>query len=216
MASSEERLEQLEQALQQAGTALQAATYRIAALASMGWCAGHSCDNNSICLDGRDARARETLQLRRRRSVVEELELRHDVIFGGSLATLKRSDGKGRNMRNVSLTSSEQVSSRQSYCMLSLSTSGEAQRRLQNVPEGEGAEAWKAFSEIYEPKTAARYVGMHRQILLYDFGELSQLIDRIEQFRPVSRTPRSETTSLSMRADSTCSTRWPLRYRPLP
>ena len=51
--------------------------------------------------------------------------------------------------------------------MLSLSTSGAAQRRLQNVPEGEGAEAWKAFSEHCEPKTATRYVGMLRQILLY-------------------------------------------------
>ena len=73
------------------------------------------------------------------------------------------------------------------YKMLSLSTSGEAQRRLQNVPEGEGAEAWKVFSEHYEPKTATRYVGMLRQILMYDFGELTQLIDRIEQFRHLVR-----------------------------
>ena len=51
------------------------------------------------------------------------------------------------------------------------------------MPEGEGAEAWKVFSEHYEPKTATRYVGMLRQILLYDFGELTQFIDRIEQFR---------------------------------
>ena len=88
---------------------------------------------------------------------------------------------------NVNLTAAEQVWSRQLYCMLSLSTSGEAQRRLQNVPEGEGAEAWKVFSEHYEPKTATRYVGMLGQILLYDFGELTQLIDRIEQFRHLVR-----------------------------
>ena len=37
------------------------------------------------------------------------------------------------------------------------------------------------------PKTATRYVGMLRQILLYDFGELTQLIDRIEQFRHLVR-----------------------------
>ena len=55
------------------------------------------------------------------------------------------------------------------------------------MPEGEGAEAWKVFSEHYEPKTATRYVGMLRQILLYDFGELTQLIDRIEQFRHLVR-----------------------------
>ena len=54
----------------------------------------------------------------------------------------------------------------------------EAQRRLQNVPEAEGAEAWKVFSEHYEPKTATRCVGMLRQI---------QLIDRIEQFRHLVR-----------------------------
>ena len=91
------------------------------------------------------------------------------------------------DMRNVNLTSSEQVWSRRLYCIFSLSTGGEAQRRLQNVPEGEGAEAWKAFSEHHEPKTATRYVGMLRQILLYDFGELTQLIDRIEQFRHLVR-----------------------------
>ena len=89
------------------------------------------------------------------------------------------------DMLNVHLTPAEQVWSRQLYYMLSLSTSGEAQRRLQNVPEGEGAEAWKVFSEHYEPKTATRNVGMLRQILLYDFGELTQLIDRIEQLQAV-------------------------------
>ena len=50
------------------------------------------------------------------------------------------------------------------------------------MPEGESAEAWKAFSEHYEPKTATRYVGMLRQI-----RELAQLIDRIEQFRHLVR-----------------------------
>ena len=55
------------------------------------------------------------------------------------------------------------------------------------MPEGEDAEAWKVFSEHYEPKTATRYVGMLRQILLYDFGEHTQLIDRIEQFRHLVR-----------------------------
>ena len=72
---------------------------------------------------------------------------------------------------------------------------------------------------------------MLRQILLYDFGELTQLIDRIEQFRHLvrkyeeqsgesvtdnvrqlcsrlaSRTRRSGTIWLSMRVDSTPSTR---------
>ena len=46
---------------------------------------------------------------------------------------------------------------------------------------------WKALSENYEPKSATRYVGMLRQILLCDFGEHNQLIDRIEQFRHLFR-----------------------------
>ena len=85
----------------------------------------------------------------------------------------------------MNLTPAELVWSRQLYYMLSLSTSGE--RRLQNVPEGEGAEAWKAFSDNFEPKTTARYVGVFRQILLYDFGVPTQLIVRIEQFRHLVR-----------------------------
>ena len=64
--------------------------------------------------------------------------------------------GKARtnvaDMLNVKLTAAEHVWSRQLYYMLSLSTSGrEAQKRLQNVPEGEGAEAWKLFSEHQTP-----------------------------------------------------------------
>ena len=51
--------------------------------------------------------------------------------------------------------------------------------------QGEGAEAWKAFSEHYEPKTATTYVGVLRQNILNDFGE--RTIDRIEQFRHLVR-----------------------------
>ena len=98
-------------------------------------------------------------------------------------ALMEEARTTAEDMRNVNLTPSEQ----ELYYMLSLSLSGEAQRRLQNVPEGEGAVAWKAFSEHHEPKTATRYVGMLRQILLYDFGELTQLIERIEQFRHLFR-----------------------------
>ena len=59
-----------------------------------------SCDNNSICLDGRHARARDTLQFRKRRRVVEELELRQAVSLGGSLARPACFDGKSRNFYN--------------------------------------------------------------------------------------------------------------------
>ena len=61
MATSEERLEQLKLALQQVGTALQAANYRIAILETAAGAPAHSCDNNFICLDGRHACAWETL-----------------------------------------------------------------------------------------------------------------------------------------------------------
>ena len=55
MATSEERLEQLERSLQQAGNALQAANYRIATLETAAGAPTPSCDNNSVCLDGRHA-----------------------------------------------------------------------------------------------------------------------------------------------------------------
>ncbi len=84
---------------------------------------------------------------------------------------------------NIALSTDEQKWSRQLYYMLSLTTSGEALRRLQNVEEGEGAEGWRVFSEHYEPKTAVRYLGMLREILNFDFGDMEKVIDRIEQFR---------------------------------
>ena len=61
---------------------------------------------------------------------------------------------------NMALRTDEQKWSRQLYYMLSLTTTGEALRRLQNVQEGEGAEGWRVFSEHYEPKTSVRYLGM--------------------------------------------------------
>ena len=84
---------------------------------------------------------------------------------------------------NSALQPEEQKWSRQFYYMMSLTTNGEALRRLQNVSEGEGAEAWRTFSEHFEPKTAARYLGMLKEILNFDFGDLDKVIDRIEQFR---------------------------------
>ena len=42
-------------------------------------------------------------------------------------------------------------------------------------------------SEHLEPKSATRYAGMLKQILLYDLGELTQLIDPIEQLRHLVR-----------------------------
>ena len=176
---SEERLEQLERSSQQAGTALQAANNRIASLESA-------------------VRTTTTAA-----SMVDMRVLGKPSIFAGDEASWKswsfvmlsfsaavsperralmeKARTNVADMLNVNLTAAEQVWSRQLYYMLSL------QRRLQNVPEGEGAEAWKVFYEHYQPKTATRYVGMLRQILLYDFGELTQLIDRIEQFRLLVR-----------------------------
>ena len=86
---------------------------------------------------------------------MEELELRH-VVFSRqqSRALMEKARTNVADMLNVHLTPAEQVWSRQLYYMLSLSTSGEVQRRLENVPEGEGAEAWKVFSEHYEPKNS--------------------------------------------------------------
>ena len=183
--ATEERLEQLERSLQQAGSALQAANSLISSLETA---AGTTTSAASMVdmrvlgkpsiFAGDEASWKSWSFVMLSFSAAVSPELR---------ALMEKARINVDDMLNVHLTSAEQVWSRQLYYMLSLSTSGEAQRRLQNVPEGEGAEAWKVFSEHYEPKTATRYVGILRQILLYDFGELTQLIDRIEQFRHLVR-----------------------------
>jgi len=86
-------------------------------------------------------------------------------------------------IKNTTMTADEQKWSRQLFYMLTLTVNGEALRRLQNVQEGEGAEAWRVFNEHYEPKTAARYLGMLREILCFDFGDVEKVLDKIEQFR---------------------------------
>ena len=183
--ATEERLEQLVRSLQQAGSALQAANYRISSLeraAGTTTSAASMVDMRVLgkpsIFAGDEASWKSWSFVMLSFSAAVSPELR---------ALMEKARINVDDMLNVHLTSAEQVWSRQLYYMLSLSTSGEAQRRLQNVPEGEGAEAWKVFSEHYEPKTATRYVGMLRQILLYDFGELTQFIDRIEQFRHLVR-----------------------------
>ena len=183
--ATEERLEQLERSLQKAGSALQAANYRISSLETA---AGTTTSAASMVdmrvlgkpsiFAGDEASWKGWSFVMLSFSAAVSPELR---------ALMEKARINVDGTLNVHLTSAEQVWSRQLYYMLSLSTSGEAQRRLQNVPEGEGAEAWKVFSEHHEPKTATRYVGMLRQIVLYDFGELTQLIDRIEQFRHLVR-----------------------------
>ena len=88
--ATEERLEQLERSLQQAGSALQVANYRISSLESSWY-------DNFGGLDGGHACVREPLYLCWRRSVVEELELRHVVFLGNNLAGTTCIDGKGTN-----------------------------------------------------------------------------------------------------------------------
>ena len=179
-------MEQLERSLQQAGTAVQAANYRISTLEPA---APTATTPSASMVDmrvlgkpsnfaGDEASWKSWSFVMLSFSAAVSPELR---------ALMEKARTTADDMRNVNLTPAEQVWSRQLYYMLNLSTSGEAQRRLQNVPEGEGAEARKAFSEHYEPKTATRCVGMLKQIILYDFGELTHLVDRIEQFRHLVR-----------------------------
>ena len=178
MATSEERLEQLERSLHQAGTALQAANYSIATLETVaGAPTRPSTTTPSASMVDRDEASWKSWSF-----VMLPFSATVSPELGALMITARTTVD---DTRNVNLAPSEQAWSRQLYYMLSLSASGEAQRRLQNVPEGEGAEAWKAFSQHYEPKTAN--VGILRQILLYDFGKLTQLIDRIDQFRHLVR-----------------------------
>ena len=183
--ATEERLEQLERSLQQAGNALQAANSWISSLETAAGTTTSAASMVYMRVLGKPSIFAGDEASWKSWSFVM---LSFSAAVSPELRTLmEEARTTASDMLNVNLTASEQVWSRQLYYMLSLSTSGEAQRRLQNVPDGEGAEAWKVFSEHYEPKTATRYVGMLRQILLYDFGELTQLIDRIEQFRHLVR-----------------------------
>ena len=155
MATSEARLEQLKRSLQQARSAQQAAKYRIASLESA-------------------AVATTPIATTSSASMVDMRVLGKPSNFAGEEASWK-------SWSFVMLSFSSAVSPELRALVEKASTTAddmrnvdrEAQRRLQNVPEGEGAQAWKAFSEHYEPKTATRCVGMLRQILLHDFGELS-------------------------------------------
>ena len=188
MATSEERLEQLERSLQQAGTALQAANCRIATLDTAAGAATTPSATTTPSASMVDVRvlgkpsnfAGDEASWKSWCFVMLSSSA---AVSPAPRALLEKARIAGTDVRNVNLTATEQVWSRQLYHMLSLSTSG----RLQNVLEGEGAETWKAFSELYEPKTATRYVGMLRQILLCDLWELTQVIDRIEQFRHLIR-----------------------------
>ena len=67
--------------------------------------------------------------------------------------------------------------------MLTLSLNGEALRKLDNVPEGEGAEAWRRSVEYHEPKQASLFLEVLRQIPTYDFGDFGQVIHRVEIVR---------------------------------
>ena len=115
--------------------------------------------------------------------------------------------------------------------MLTLRVNGEALRRLENVPEGGSAEAWRRFVEHCEPKQSNRLLGMLRQIFTYDFGNLGQVIDRIEQFRLMVSKYRDqsgqasltmfckqrfmlEIISLFTREGLTLSRRWLLKSKP--
>ena len=60
---------------------------------------------------------------------------------------------------------------------------GPALRRLESVPEGEGAEASRLYVEHHKQKQSSRFLGMLRGILIYDIGDLGQVIDRVEQLK---------------------------------
>ena len=126
MAKSDERLEQLEQALQQAGTALQAANCRVAALeASAGAPATLATTAPSASMvdmpvlgkpsnfAGDEASWKSWSFVMLSFSATVSSDLRALMEKAGTAAT---------DMRNVNLTSSEQVWSRQPCYMLSLST----------------------------------------------------------------------------------------------
>ena len=153
-------LEQLERSLHQAGNALQAANYRIASLETA---AGTTTSAASMVdmrvlgkpsiFAGDEASWKSWSFVMLSFSAAVSPELR---------ALMEKARTNVADMLHVNLTAPEQVWSRQLYYMLSLNTRGDCR----TCHGGEGARAWNIFSELYEPKTATRYVGMLRQILL--------------------------------------------------
>ena len=103
------------------------------------------------------------------------------------MGLMEQSANSTVKLDNNDLTPGAAGWSRQLFYMLTLSVQGEALRRLENIPEGQGAEAWRAMCDHYEPKRPARYLGMLRQLISFDFGDLSCVVDRIEQFRLLIR-----------------------------
>ena len=97
MATSDEQLEQLERSLQQARSALFAANYKIATLVSAaGTATAPTATTPSASMV--DMRVLgKPFELCCRRSVVEELELRHVVLLCGSLARAACFDGEGQD-----------------------------------------------------------------------------------------------------------------------
>ena len=100
MATSEERLEQLEQTLQQAGNALQAANYRIATLETAAGAPATPVTTTSSTSYGRHAIVREALYLCLRRSILEEVA----AAVSPELRALKeKTRTAAEDVRNVSL-----------------------------------------------------------------------------------------------------------------
>ena len=81
------------------------------------------------------------------------------------------------------MTDAEATWSRQLHCILSRTLTGEAQRRLQSVTEGEGAEAWRIAADFYEPSTVGRYLGMMEDVVTYGLGRLNGAWGRAEQLK---------------------------------
>ena len=91
-------------------------------------------------------------------------------------ALMEKATTTADDMKNANLTPAKQVWSRQLYYICSARARAERRRgdcrtcqRVKVLRRG-GRFQNTTFSEHYEPKTATGYVGMLRQILLYDFG----------------------------------------------
>ena len=96
---------------------------------------------------------------------------------------IDRAAVKPNAIRSTGMTDAEATWSRQLHCILSRTLTGEAQRRLQSVTEGEGAEAWRIAADFYEPNTVGRYLGMMEDVVTYGLGRLDGAWGRVEQLK---------------------------------
>ena len=186
-------MEQLERSLQQAGSGVASCKLSDLVFGDCSWYDYFGCPRWWTCVcSGNPQSSLET-----KRVSLEELELRHVVFLGSSLARkLRALMEKARtnvdDMLNVHLTHRAEPSSVEQTAVLHAQSEYERREQPEETAErarGRGCRGVEGIlSEYYEPKTATR--GMSEcsdRFFCMTSGSSHNSFDRIEQFRHLVR-----------------------------